>query len=66
MLSRREWFTRLMVAVAAGLAHRGWAAETPPQKVSKEVAKYQDRPTSMQACGMCKFFIPSGGKAGQA
>jgi hypothetical protein len=53
-----------MVAIAAGLAHRGCAAETPPQKVSKEVAKYQDRPTSMQACGMCKFLIPSGGKAG--
>jgi hypothetical protein len=53
-----------MVAIAAGLAHRGCAAETPPQKVSKEVAKYQDRPNTMQACGMCKFLIPSGGKAG--
>ena len=64
MLSRREWFMRLMVAIAAGLADRGCVAETPPQKVSKEVAKYQDRPNSMQAGGMCKFLIPSGGKAG--
>ena len=64
MLSRREWIGRLMtLAGLAGLMSRGHAAETPA-KVSQEAAKYQDRPNNGQMCGMCKFYIPPGGRAG--
>src|SRR5215469_8726047 len=65
MLSRREWIYRLLaLAGVAGLIGHGRAAETPGNKTSKETAKYQDHPNNMQMCGMCKFYIPPGGKAG--
>ena len=68
MLSRREWIGQLLaLAGVAGLIGRGRAAETPGNKTSKankETAKYQDHPNNMQMCGMCKFYVPSGGKAG--
>ena len=64
MISRREWIGRLVtLAGLAGLARRGRAAEAP-SKISKQAAKYQDRPNAMQMCGMCKFYIPPGGRAG--
>jgi hypothetical protein len=64
MLSRRGWIGRALgLAGLVGLTRRGRAAETP-SKVSKEVAKYQDHPNNMQMCGMCKFYIPPGGRAG--
>ena len=53
----------MTLAGLAGLKRRGRAAETP-SKVSKEVAKYQDHPNAMQMCGMCKFYIYRGGRAG--
>src|SRR5215469_10923341 len=66
MLSRREWIYRLLaLAGVAGLIGHGRAAETPGNKTSKETAKYQDHPNNMQMCGMCKFYIPAGGKAGE-
>jgi hypothetical protein len=49
-------------AGAIGLL-RGQAAEATT-KVSKEVAKYQDQPNAIQMCGMCKFYISPGGRAG--
>ena len=65
MLSRRSWCGLVMVAGAYALTGRGSSAETPPPgRVGKEVAKYQDHPNNMQMCGMCKFYIPPGGKAG--
>ncbi len=65
MLSRRQWLAGLWAGVGAiGLARSDRAAEPPTGKVTKEVAKYQDHPNNMQMCGMCKFYIPSGGKAG--
>ena len=65
MLSRREWICRLLaLAGVAGLIGHGRAAETPGNKASKETAKYQDHPNNMQMCGMCKFYISPGGKAG--
>lgn len=64
MLSRREWIRWLLtLAGLAAFARRGQAAETP-SKISKEAAKYQDQPNNMQMCGMCKFYIPPGGRAG--
>jgi hypothetical protein len=44
------------------MAQRGRAAESG--KVSKAVAKYQDSPKDGQTCGMCKFYVPPGGRAG--
>ena len=65
MLSRREWIGRLLaLASMAGLIGSGRAAETPENKTSKETAKYQEHPSNMQMCGMCKFYAPPGGKAG--
>jgi hypothetical protein len=65
MLSRRAWFGLVTVAGAYALTGRKASTETPPPgRVSKEVAKYQDQPNNMQMCGMCKFYIPPGGKAG--
>ena len=63
-LRRREWIWRaLTLAGLAGLARRGLAAQ-PSAKVDKETAKYQDHPNAMQMCGMCKFYIPRGGRPG--
>lgn len=65
MLSRREWIARVMVLGGfgvAGFAKHGVAQATG--KISKEAAKYQNHPNNMQMCGMCKFYIPPGGKAG--
>jgi hypothetical protein len=63
MLSRREWIGRALgLAGMVGLTRRGQAVETP-SKVRKETAKYQDHPNNMQMCGMCKFYIPPGGRA---
>ena len=63
MLSRREWIGRLMMlAGQAGLARPG-KAETAT-KLSKAAAHYQSGPNNMQMCGMCKFYIPRGGRAG--
>ena len=68
MLSRREWIGRLLtLGSVAGLTGRGRAAETPGKKAikaSKETVKYQEHPNNMQMCGMCKFYISPGGKAG--
>jgi hypothetical protein len=64
MLSRREWIGRIaMLAGLAGLLRRAHAAETAT-KVAKAAAKYQNHPNAMQMCGMCKFYIARGGKAG--
>ena len=63
MVSRRQCVTGLLsLAGLAGVATRGTAAEAG--KVTQEAAKYQDRPNNMQMCGMCKFYIPPGGRAG--
>jgi hypothetical protein len=63
MFSRREWIVQLLTLPGfAGLAARG-AAETAG-KVSKTEAQYRDRPNDMQMCGMCKFYISPGSRAG--
>lgn len=64
MLSRREWIGRLLTLVGlAGVTPRSDAAEAPA-KVTQADAHYQDHPNDRQMCGMCKFYIPSGGRAG--
>jgi hypothetical protein len=63
MYSRRQWIARLLVLPGiVGLTTRG-AAE-PAGKATKAAARYQDRPNNGQMCGMCKFYIPPGGRAG--
>lgn len=65
MLSRREWLILFSGLVGGlGLVGRGRATQAPPQKISKETAKYQDHPNDMKMCGMCKFYIPPGGRPG--
>jgi hypothetical protein len=64
MMSRRDWIARLLtLGGLAAFARAGQAAETPA-KIGKEAAKYQDRPKNGQMCGMCKFYVPPGGRAG--
>ena len=61
MVSRREFMAWLLTLPGiAGLARRT-AAEAA--KVAKAAAHYQDHPNAMQMCGMCKFYIPSGGQS---
>jgi hypothetical protein len=63
MFSRRECIVWLLTLPGlVGLAARG-TAETAAQ-VSKTEAQYRDRPNAMRMCGMCKFYIPRGGRAG--
>jgi hypothetical protein len=63
MFSRRECIAQLLTLPGlAAFAARG-AAETAA-KVSKTEAQYRDRPNNMQMCGMCKFYVPPGGRAG--
>jgi hypothetical protein len=64
MLSRRGWIARLSSCL--GVAGFAWVAqaEETPTKVTQEAVHYQDHPNNMQMCGMCKFYIPSGGQAG--
>ena len=63
MFSRRQCIARLLTLPGlVALAGRG-AAETA-DKVSKTEAQYRDRPNNMQMCGMCKFYVARGGRAG--
>jgi hypothetical protein len=63
MFSRRQCIERLLTLPGlVGFAAPG-AAETAA-KVTKVAARYRDRPNAMQMCGMCKFYIPPGGRAG--
>jgi hypothetical protein len=64
MLSRREWFGRVLKLVGLVALTRDAHGGQAPSKVGKEAAKYQDHPNAMQMCGMCKFYIPSGGRPG--
>jgi hypothetical protein len=45
--------------IAAPLGHRLMAAEA---KASKAAAHYQDHPSGMRMCHMCKFYIAAGGR----
>ncbi|HYL33839.1 MAG TPA: hypothetical protein VEU53_11900 [Stellaceae bacterium] len=65
MHSRRDWIRWLFVLPAAviGLTRSGMAQQTSG-KVPKSAAQYQDTPKNGQTCGMCKFYIAPGGKAG--
>jgi hypothetical protein len=64
MLSRREWIARLSSVVGlVGLMRQTAHTEETPTKVTQEAAQYQDHPNHMQMCGMCKFYIPTGGQA---
>lgn len=63
MVSRRECLTGLLsLSGLVGVAGRG-AAETAA-KVTKDAAHYQNHPNRMQMCGMCKFYVAPGGRAG--
>lgn len=61
MLSRRAWLVRL--STMAGLTRGGRAAESP-KKITQAAANYRDSPNIMQMCGMCRFYIHAGGRAG--
>ncbi|MCA7118360.1 MAG: high-potential iron-sulfur protein [Acidibrevibacterium sp.] len=63
MLSRRAWIGRLSTLAGLVLLTKRGAAATTTQ-TTKAAAHYQDSPNAGQMCGMCKFFIPPGGKPG--
>ncbi|HVH73830.1 MAG TPA: hypothetical protein VM755_02825 [Stellaceae bacterium] len=64
MLSRREWIERFATLVTmAGFARQA-AAAGANGKVTQAAAQYQNHPKNGQMCGMCKFYIPPGGRAG--
>ncbi len=62
-LSRRNWLKAAVTGIAVLPFLRG-TAQAAPAKVTKAIAHYQDHPSDGKMCGMCKHFIPAGGKAG--
>lgn len=64
MSSRREWIkSLLLLPVALGMPRHAQAQA--PGKVSQAAAQYQATPKNGQVCGMCKYYIAPGGKAGE-
>ncbi len=64
-ISRRNLLTTATVFTATAgasslLPHSGSAQG----KASKAAVHYRDYPKRGQMCGMCKFFIPAGGRRG--
>ena len=60
-ISRRAWLKGI-AAAGVSLMLASTAAEA---KASKAAVHYQDFPSAMRMCSMCKFFIPArGGRSG--
>jgi len=57
-ISRRTWL-KAMAAAGVSLMLASTAAEA---KASKSAVHYQDFPSGMRMCHMCKFFISAGGR----
>jgi hypothetical protein len=57
-ISRRTWLKGMALFSAAGLMLASTAAEA---KASKAAVHYQDHPSGMRMCQMCKFYIAAGG-----
>lgn len=64
MLSRREWIGRFATLVAMAGFARQVAAAGANGKVTQAAAQYRNHPKNGQMCGMCKFYILPGGRAG--
>ncbi len=64
-ISRRNLLTNATVlTVTAGASSLLAHSSSAQGKASKAAAHYQDYPKRGQMCGMCKFFIPAGGRQG--
>lgn len=66
-LSRRAWLKRVLVSAAvvfSGVLPDVAPAESRSKKVTKASVHYQDHPDAGKMCGMCRYFIPPGGRAG--
>ncbi len=67
--SRRAWLklAALTAAVSALPFPRSLASAsaTKTPKASKASVHYEDTPKDGKMCGMCKYYIPPGGHAGQ-
>ena len=60
-ISRRTWLKGMaLFSVAAGVPLLA-TATTAEAKASKSGVHYQDFPSGVRTCGMCKFFISGGG-----
>jgi hypothetical protein len=70
VLTRRRCILRLSAVAGVTMAGQAIAEQTQqtpadtPTKATQAAVQYQDRPKNMQMCGMCKFYIPSGGQSG--
>jgi len=60
VLSRRAWVVRLSTVLGAV----GVARVARAEQITQEAAHYQDCPNNLRTCGMCRSYIPPGGKAG--
>lgn len=61
-ISRRGWLKgAAVVATAAGIAPLLSSRSPAAAKVAKSTVHYQDNPNHMRMCGMCKYFLSSGG-----
>lgn len=60
-ISRRAWLKRVaLVSTAAGVQLM-LASTVAEAKASKSAVHYQDYPSEMRMCHMCKFFTSTGG-----
>ena len=60
-VTRRTWLKALAAFSAVGMPLM--LASTPAEaKASKTAVHYQDFPSGMRTCSMCKFFISAGGR----
>lgn len=61
-ISRRSWLKGAAIfATTAGVAPLLSSKSPAAAKVTKSTVHYQDHPNNMQMCGMCKYFVSSGG-----
>lgn len=71
MLDRRKALKKMIVTVAAivfyrllaveGKAQAGPDPSSPPRKVDKKTAHYQDHPLDGKMCMNCRYFVPPEG-----
>jgi hypothetical protein len=61
-ISRRIWLKGMAVFSAAAGMPLILASTAAEAKASKAAVHYQDYPSGMRMCHMCKFYISSGGR----
>lgn len=70
-ISRRAWIKKVIFMASTSMLYpfTGWLtadAVVASKKVSKVLARYQNRPHDGKMCKMCRYFISPDGRSGRA